>query len=1031
MKTLILHVSDIHLKNQKNMASDRLKLVPQAVRNVEVDVNTVVVVVSGDIAFSGDPDEYAIATEDWSWLIQQLKEEFGSASVHFIAVPGNHDCNLRSNQSVRDIILGKVREENATFDEQVILTCAEAQKDFRTFLKGMQSPNPKPGSNTAYYDYEIQAGENTLLFRCYNTALTSTNPERPAQLTYPFSFMGQNEPQGKYDYVVSVFHHPYNWLMPNIGRRLREHVERTSDLILTGHEHESSNYRKYSYTSDGENDYLEGAVFQEKDEPENSGFNAVWIDMTAQQQKLRSYTWSGTIYQPQENDHWLPWSKGGRLVRKDFQITAEFEAELEDPGAKFEHYARPGGLRLEDIYVFPAVRELSVEGKQQSSPQPRIEGRELLKRLMGMGRILIIGRERSGKSTLAKILFHEFYRKGAVPVMLEGEDITLKTLELEAFEKLVTTKLQAQYKNPKLPLFEQLGKEETVIILDDFDHAKVNPKGRLKLLDTIQKRFNRICVFSDSFIQIEELAYGDLGTTVLENYHQLELQEFGHFLRSKIIEQWYALGSEYASNPEEIDRKIDAACSLIDSFLDKSYLPAYPIFILTFLQAIDTAQPLNTNAGSYGHIYEVLVTKALANTGDKKINIDTKANYLAEMAYWLFEHQTKELSDTEYRLFHSKFEEKYTIRLPSEHLFELLRGSGILAGGGQEFRFKYPYYHYYFVARYFRDNIQQPKVRDQIKGLLAKLQIEDHSNIWIILTHLSKDPFLVDSIIEHAKRLFNEIVPSEFGRDIEFLKEFYALIPKIVLEDKTPGEMREIRRQQLEEHHQSNQELLKEENKGEEVISLITKLNAAFRTIEVLGQIVRNFPGSIVGDTKYQLVKECYDLGLRVMAFILDMWKDGREDIVAQVVDLILDKNPTLESKAELTKKIKAFLFTFLELVAFNMVKRISNAVGATALAETYEKVVEARPTKAIKLINVSVKLDTIAFPKKELVSLYREFAENIFCQEVLRHLVVHHFYLFHTDYKIKQSICDEMGIEFKAVNRVELSRMETKRIKN
>jgi hypothetical protein len=135
-------------------------------------------------------------------------------------------------------------------------------------------------------------------------------------------------------------------------------------------------------------------------------------------------------------------------------------------------------------------------------------------------------------------------------------------------------------------------------------------------------------------------------------------------------------------------------------------------------------------------------------------------------------------------------------------------------------------------------------VREEIKDLLGKLQREDHSNIWIILTHLSKDPFLIDSITEHAKKLFSEIVPSEFGKDVEFLKGFYGWIPKIVLEDKTPQEMREVRRKQMEERHAQEQKLSENESGGgDETITLITKLNAAFRTIEVLGQIVRNFPG--------------------------------------------------------------------------------------------------------------------------------------------------------------------------------------------
>ena len=39
-------------------------------------------------------------------------------------------------------------------------------------------------------------------------------------------------------------------------------------------------------------------------------------------------------------------------------------------------------------------------------------------------RLFILGRERSGKTSLAKVLFGEFYDKGFVPVLLTGDQIT-------------------------------------------------------------------------------------------------------------------------------------------------------------------------------------------------------------------------------------------------------------------------------------------------------------------------------------------------------------------------------------------------------------------------------------------------------------------------------------------------------------------------------------------------------------------------------------------------------------------------------
>ena len=67
--------------------------------------------------------------------------------------------------------------------------------------------------------------------------------------------------------------------------------------------------------------------------------------------------------------------------------------------------------------------------------------------------------------------------------------------------------------------------------------------------------------------------------------------------------------------------------------------------------------------------------------------------------------------------------------------------------------------------------------------------------------------------------------------------------------------------------------------------------------------------------------------------------------------------------------------------------------------------------------------------PKKEILDLFADMKDNVFCQELLRHLVVHHFYLFHTDPKVKQALCDGLGIEFKKTSQRELVRTWEKRL--
>ena len=54
MKVLILHLSDIHFVEGDNLIRARLQKIVAAVRSVEHKFDTCLLLVSGDIAFSGN-----------------------------------------------------------------------------------------------------------------------------------------------------------------------------------------------------------------------------------------------------------------------------------------------------------------------------------------------------------------------------------------------------------------------------------------------------------------------------------------------------------------------------------------------------------------------------------------------------------------------------------------------------------------------------------------------------------------------------------------------------------------------------------------------------------------------------------------------------------------------------------------------------------------------------------------------------------------------------------------------------------------
>jgi len=1031
MKVLVIQVSDIHLKNQGNIATERISDIAKAVANVEVELRAVVIALSGDVAYSGAQDEYEVAKTCVVALKTQLESKFPDVPVFVLGVPGNHDCNFKEEKSARPILIDSIAKDPArSVGLDVLAQCTAVQANFFEFLDTVQTPARVGNTGDAYFEFEIPVGERVVLFRCYNTAMGSVLHEKPGSLSIPHALLNSPTQQRTPDYVVSIFHHPYNWLSQFNIRTFRKHIDATSDLILTGHEHDADNYAKY--TRRGESMmYLEGPAFQEDGSTEYSGFNAIWVDLVAQQQKVITFGWNESLFEPTvANPKWQPFRRSSRLIAKDFQLTEAMEQELDDPGAKFAHPVKQN-LTLDDIYVFPDARVVMMDDKKKTFREDNVESKDLLKFISNKRRLLVVGKERAGKSSLSKILFRDSYERGFVPVLIKGDQIT--SVEREKFEELVERQFLSQYQNPKLPAFNQLDRDQTVIIIDDFDHVRFAPKGRQRILANIHKRFERIVILSDDAIRLEEVADAEFAAAVLSEYTQLELKDFGYFLRSKLIEKWCRLGSEYAITEHDLECKITRYESLIDTALQKSYLPSIPFFILIFVQSVDASQPVSAGAGSYGHLCELLITRNLA-TAHKAATLNTKKTYLAEMAYNLFVHKTKVLTEEEFLIFHQKHCEKFNLNLDREEVFQELREAAILARLDGHYRFKYPYYHNYFVALFMRDHLEEPVVKQQVEELCKKLHKEDGANIWLFLSHHSKNPILVELILAHAKTLFKETTVPKFEEDLRFFKKISDTIPSIVLENRSPEQLREERRRQLDAHPQDEKEITDEEFEQNDFMRLMAQLNDALKTLDVMGQIVKNFSGSLVGEVKFQLVDECYRLGLRVAGFILGLWKDDPEKVVSEMVDMILEsikdedelKNIT---RLELTELVRSLFFSLTEATAFGLLRRISHAVGAIELVPTYREVLNANPVTSFKLVDMSVKLDTLKLPTKEVVNLNSELKENILGTRLLRKLVVHHIYLFPTDYKTKQQICESLGIPIKQARGIDVAFEEQKRI--
>jgi hypothetical protein len=95
------------------------------------DVPAAVIVVSGDIAFSGGKEEYAIAVPKLQAVKAELARRLRDVPIHSLAVPGNHDCDFHEPGSIREIVIEKLNDDpSVPFADDACDACTAVQKEF-------------------------------------------------------------------------------------------------------------------------------------------------------------------------------------------------------------------------------------------------------------------------------------------------------------------------------------------------------------------------------------------------------------------------------------------------------------------------------------------------------------------------------------------------------------------------------------------------------------------------------------------------------------------------------------------------------------------------------------------------------------------------------------------------------------------------------------------------------------------------------------------------------------------------------------
>lgn len=331
---LILHLSDIHFrKSEIGTAQDpNFHLRNELIRDVEEQCKQLgppdVIIVSGDVAFAGDPEEFEFASQ---WLRELCQRSGGSMESVFV-VPGNHDVDRSQADSLMVQLLHKAIKNAGDLTNQEIARHLSDKDAQRLLYQSLENYNQfafqffcdlmPPNRTRAQRDVTLNDG-STLRLWGLNSAFVSSSQDKLGDIFVdPASFQITRE-KGVVNLVIT--HHHLSWLRQ--AQEFEDHFNSVAPLQIFGHVHINRIVRNRDYLR-----LTASAANPDRSEPGwEPGYNLIELSVTGAPEARVLHTRS----------HVRIWQASA----------AEFNAKLDRQSFSFDH-----DIRLENWY--PPVEQV-------------------------------------------------------------------------------------------------------------------------------------------------------------------------------------------------------------------------------------------------------------------------------------------------------------------------------------------------------------------------------------------------------------------------------------------------------------------------------------------------------------------------------------------------------------------------------------------------------------------------------------------------------------------------------------------------
>ena len=406
-------------------------------------------------------------------------------------------------------------------------------------------------------------------------------------------------------------------------------------------------------------------------------------------------------------------------------------------------------------------------------------------------------------------------------------------------------------------------------------------------------------------------------------------------------------------------------------------------------------------------------------------------NYLANLAWYVRSSGEREISEISLQGFNQIFGMNFHNVILASRL-TLLTNARLLVKRKGLYSFAYPYIYHFFLGAYLSDNFAEEEVKRTVDDMCANLRDRESSNSILFLTHHKKSLEIIQKVVDVLAGCHPEYKPFNFEKDAEGIHDLITESSRLSLGVVDLEQERLDRRNHMDLAANNDDKIDMEVSSDRtEIGEKLRQILLMHRTSEIVGQILKNYYGSLKRPEKKRLLREVFEAPLRMFSSLMAMIGNNPSLLAEGISKRIEEEHPDAGTE-ELKKISRRLAFDLLGMVATAAVLKPARDVSIRELDDDISALVDEDNTLSLKLAQISCFLVRPAYGgTNELKRLAADLkTHNNFAYSLLQSLGAMHIRMFSLSDSDKQKLCSALDIDLTQVRMAEVASSGMKKMK-